>query len=234
MLQTSGVPGSVLRMRLGSVTAGRSFAQIASGDSSRPIVLPIDFDIFAWPSSPMMRRVAVSSGFGSGRYVALSNRSAFQLCAQSRARELEMLHLILAHRHEVGAIQQNVRSLQHRIVEQPRVHALLALRLVLELRLALELTERRDGVEDPRELGMFRHLRLHEQRRLLGVEARGEQRHGHLPRAARAAPRARTRRDRVIVDDADRSTRTRAAARPSSSRRRGSCRCAARPTAEFR
>ena len=47
MLQTSGVPGSVLRMRFGSVTAGRSLAQIDSGDSSRPMVLPIDFDIFA-------------------------------------------------------------------------------------------------------------------------------------------------------------------------------------------
>jgi hypothetical protein len=56
-----------LRTRAGSVTAGRSFAQIASGDSSRPTVFPIDFDIFACPSSPMMRRDGVSSGRGSGK-----------------------------------------------------------------------------------------------------------------------------------------------------------------------
>jgi hypothetical protein len=36
---------SVLRIRFGSVTAGRSLVQIASVDSSNPIVLPIDFDI---------------------------------------------------------------------------------------------------------------------------------------------------------------------------------------------
>src|SRR5438132_11424655 len=68
MLHTSGVPGSVLRMRLGSVTAGRNFAQIASGLSTRPTVLPIDFDIFDWPSSPITRRVGVSSAFGPGKY----------------------------------------------------------------------------------------------------------------------------------------------------------------------
>ena len=67
MLQTSGVPGSERRTRLGSVTAGRSFSQIDAGDSSRSIVLPSDLDIFAWPSSPMMRRVGVSNALGSGK-----------------------------------------------------------------------------------------------------------------------------------------------------------------------
>jgi hypothetical protein len=67
MLHTSGVPGSVRRTRAGSVTAGRSFAQIDSGGSSRPIVFPMDFDIFACPSSPMMRRVGVRSACGSGK-----------------------------------------------------------------------------------------------------------------------------------------------------------------------
>jgi hypothetical protein len=85
MLHTSGVPGSVLRTRAGSVTAGRSFAQIASDSSSRPMVFPIDLDIFACPSSPMMRRVGVSSGFGSGNSGASSGaKRAFHLRATSR------------------------------------------------------------------------------------------------------------------------------------------------------
>ena len=67
MLHTSGVPGSVRFTRLGSVTAGRSFSQICSEDSSKPTVFPIDFDIFAWPSRPMILGVCVSNGFGSGK-----------------------------------------------------------------------------------------------------------------------------------------------------------------------
>ena len=60
MLQISGVPGSFLVLRAGSVAAGASFAQIASGDSNRPIVLPRLFDILALPSSPNTRLVLVS------------------------------------------------------------------------------------------------------------------------------------------------------------------------------
>ena len=67
MLHTSGVPGSVFLIRFGSVTAGRSFTQISSGDSRRPIVLPIDFDIFPWPSSPRIFGVDDSSASHSGK-----------------------------------------------------------------------------------------------------------------------------------------------------------------------
>ena len=51
----------------GSVAAGRSFSQIVSGESNRPIVLPRLFDILAWPSSPRTRFVLVRSGCGSGK-----------------------------------------------------------------------------------------------------------------------------------------------------------------------
>ncbi len=50
----------------------------------------------------------------------------------------------------------------------PGGDALLSLRLFLELRLSLELTERRDRVENPRQLGMFRNLRLHEEEQTFG------------------------------------------------------------------
>ena len=115
-----------------------------------------------------------------------------------------MLHLVLADRHHVGAIEQNVRRLQHGIVEDPGVHALLALRLLLELRLSLELTERRDRVEDPGQLGMFRNLRLHEQRGARSDRCpptSSDDR--HLAPALAQLRRARSARDRVVVDDAD-------------------------------
>ena len=67
MLQISGVPGSFFVTRAGSVFAGRSLAQISSGVSSTPMVLPLLFDIFASPSSPMMRRAVDSIGCGSGK-----------------------------------------------------------------------------------------------------------------------------------------------------------------------
>src|SRR5438105_15625991 len=67
MLQTSGVPGSVRLTLFGSVTAGFSFSQTDFGSSSKSTVLPSDLDIFAWPSSPMMRRAGVSRPLGSGK-----------------------------------------------------------------------------------------------------------------------------------------------------------------------
>ena len=149
-------PGSVRRTRLGSVTAGRSFAQTSSGDSSKPTVLPIDFDILAWPSRPMMRRVGVNSAAGSGKVRPLGRESRVPP-AGDLARQLEVLDLVLADGHGVGPVQQDVGRLQHRIVQQARGNALLALRFVLELGLAFELAKRCDRVENPRQLGMFRH-----------------------------------------------------------------------------
>jgi hypothetical protein len=66
-----------------------------------------------------------------------------------------VLHLVLAHRHGVGAVEQDVGGLQHRVGEHAHGHALLPRRLVLVLRLPLQLAERRDRVEDPGQLGMF-------------------------------------------------------------------------------
>ena len=63
-----------------------------------------------------------------------------------------MLDLVLAHRHQVGAIEQDVRGHQDRIVEQARRDALDLLRLIFELRHPLQLAERRDGVEQPLQL----------------------------------------------------------------------------------
>ena len=58
------------------------------------------------------------------------------------AHELEMLDLILTDRYKTSFIEQHVSRLQYRVRQQPHGDAFLALRLVLELRLALELAER--------------------------------------------------------------------------------------------
>ena len=111
--------------------------------------------------------------------------------------------MILAYRDLVGAVKQNVRGLQHWVVQYPGVNALLPLRLFLELGLALELSERRNGVEKPGQLGMFRNLRLHEQRGRARIDSRREQADRHLAPALAQLHGVVPGRDRVIVDDAD-------------------------------
>src|SRR2546425_2993324 len=66
-LQMSGLPGSLRVFRAGSVAAGRSFSQIESGGSNRPIVFPRLLDILACPSSPSTRRAVESCAWGSGK-----------------------------------------------------------------------------------------------------------------------------------------------------------------------
>src|SRR3954468_8657396 len=100
-----------------------------------------------------------------------------------------MLDLVLAYRYRVRAIEQDVCRLEHRVVEDAGVHALLPLGLLLELHLTFALAPWRDGVEDPRQLGMFRPVGLHEQAAAHGIDARREQPRRHL-----TATRAQRRR----------------------------------------
>ena len=95
-----------------------------------------------------------------------------------------MLDLVLSHGNGVGAVQQDVRRLQDGIVQQPRHHLLLPRRLLLELRLPLQLAKRRHRVEDPREFRMLRDLRLHEQGALGRIDPCRQQSHRHLVRPA--------------------------------------------------
>src|SRR5207245_8277395 len=75
--QISGLPGSVRRLRAGSVTIGRTLAVIVSAVSARSIVLLYDFDIFR-PSVPGTFGISVSFASGSGNSSpnALLNRRA--------------------------------------------------------------------------------------------------------------------------------------------------------------
>ena len=91
-----------------------------------------------------------------------------------------MLHLIFADRHESSFVQQHVGCLQHRIGEQPGGDAFLTLRFVLELRLALQLAERRDGREQPVQFGVLGDMGLDEDDALLGVQSNGVQADCHV------------------------------------------------------
>src|SRR5436190_1814167 len=153
------------------------------------------------PATQARARGAERLRLGKGEAAAV--REAGVPAARQLAHQLEVLQLVLADRHERGAIQQHVGRLEHRVVEQPGGDALLALCLVLELRLALELTERRHRVEQPVELAVLRDVRLHEHDRPLGVEADGEQPDRHFDGPLGEARHLVRLRDGVQIDDAE-------------------------------
>src|SRR3989442_1746150 len=123
--------------------------------------------------------------------------------ARDLAHQLEVLELVFAHRHEGCFVQQHIGRLEHGIVEESRRHALLALRLVLELRLTLELAQWRDGVQDPVELRVLGDVRLHEDDGPRRIDAGGEQPDRHVDRPLGQGRRIVGLRDGVQVNDAE-------------------------------
>ena len=91
------------------------------------------------------------------------------------ARELEVLHLVPAHRHQVRAVEQDVRRHQHRVGEEPEVRGDAAGELVLVAVRALEVGQRHDRPEDPVQLGDLRDVALAEEDGLLRVEPEREE-----------------------------------------------------------
>src|SRR2546429_2891809 len=119
------------------------------------------------------------------------------------AHQLEVLELVFAHRHECRFVQEHVGRLEHGIVQEPRRHALLALRLVLELRLTLELAQWRDGVQDPVELRVLGDVRLHEDDGPRRIDAGGEEPDRHVDRALGQGRCVVGLRDGMQVHDAE-------------------------------
>ena len=94
------------------------------------------------------------------------------------AGQLYVLALVVAHRHLVGAVEQDVRSLEHGVEEETGPHQLLlAGRLVLELGHALQVAVRGDRRQEPAELRVLGHVGLAKEDAALGVEPGGDQ-HG--------------------------------------------------------
>ena len=114
-----------------------------------------------------------------------------------------MLALVLADRHGVGLVEQDVRRLQHGIGVETRAGLLAVLaRLDLELRHAVQPTHRRHTVENPRQLGVLVHMRLDEERAALRVHATGEERRGEPADADAQLGGILRERDGVQIHDA--------------------------------
>src|SRR5581483_7431212 len=119
------------------------------------------------------------------------------------ARELEVLALVVADRHRVGLVEEDVARHQPRVGEQAGGDEVPLLGLVLELRHAPELPVARHGREQPGRLGVRGHVALREHRRALGVEAGGEQHRVQVERALAQVGGVVLDGDRVQVDDAE-------------------------------
>ncbi len=114
-----------------------------------------------------------------------------------------MLALVVADRHEIGLVEQDVAGHQDRVGEQAGTHELLPLALLLELRHPAQLAVARHRRQQPRRLGVRRHVALREHRRALRVEPRREEQRREVERPLAQVGRVVVDRDRVQVDDAE-------------------------------
>ena len=114
-----------------------------------------------------------------------------------------MLPLVVADRDDVGLVEQDVARHQHRIGEEAGGDELLALALFLELGHTAELPEPGDGREQPRRLGVRRHVALQEERAAVRVETDRVEERRQVERAVVQVARVVLDGDRVQVDDAE-------------------------------
>ena len=166
-----------------------------------PLGAEADFDIFA------CRLLQVADLGGRLEDVGLRQPERLLVAAVEALREvageLEVLALVLADRHEVRAVEQDVGGLEDRVGEQADRGRALALlgRLVLELGHPAGLAEAGQAVEDPAELRVLGDLALHEDRRPGRVDAHRQQLRGRPQGALAQQLRVLLDGDRVQVGD---------------------------------
>ena len=125
--------------------------------------------------------------------------------ARQFARDLNMRDLVLADRHLVGAVDQDVGAHQERIAEEAVGRQVLVRHLfllVLVGRHAFKPAKRRHHRQQQMQFRVFRHLRLDEQRSLLGIDAGRQPVDHHFPGRLRDSMRIVVLRgQRVPVGD---------------------------------
>ena len=117
------------------------------------------------------------------------------------AADFDVLHLVVADRHGVAVVGQDVGRLQHGIREQAGVGGEALRLLVLVGVAALQQAHRRAGHQQPAQLAHLGHVGLHEQRRLVGIEAEGQQIERDVERPLPQLRRVADRGERVQVGD---------------------------------
>ena len=118
-------------------------------------------------------------------------------------RKLDVLPLVVPHRHLVGVVEDDVGGHQHRVVEQAGRHALVPGRLVLELGHPLQPAHGRDAVQQPAPLGVCLHVALDEQRATVRAQPCRQQHRRHRARPAPQHVGVLRHRDGVQVDDTE-------------------------------
>ena len=119
------------------------------------------------------------------------------------AHQLQVLALVLANGHLVGAVGEHVGGLQHRVDEQAGRHQLALLdRLVAELVHALQASQLGHRAQQPAQLAVLGHVALAKQDAARRVETCGEQQCGEVIQAAAQLRGLIGDGDRVQVDDA--------------------------------
>ncbi len=118
--------------------------------------------------------------------------------------DLDVLALIVADGDLIGVVEEDVRRLQRRVGEQSGGDEVATPfgRLVLELRHPAQLAEADVALHQPRQLGVFGDVALHEHRGHVGIEADGEEDRGELDRALADDARLLGHGEGVEVDDA--------------------------------
>ena len=108
--RSRGSPGSVRRLRAGSVTIGLSFCRTVSGVVLQVDRVAVGLRHLAAVGARDALGTRVSSVCGSGKTVAVEVVEA----AHDLARELDVRRLVLSHRHRVGLVDDDVGGLQQR------------------------------------------------------------------------------------------------------------------------
>jgi hypothetical protein len=123
--------------------------------------------------------------------------------ARDLAHQLDVLALVLADRHLVRLVGENVSRLKHRIEKEPGGDELALLRrLLLELVHPVEVPVSGYRGQQPAKLGVLMHVGLAKQNATLRVEPRREQNRGRVLDTLAELGRVVVDRDRVQVDDA--------------------------------